>query len=245
MPPQRATEPEKLDHPNADMREVARSLRLCAIVNRVLGGTRVVRKFLETEFRRAPARRTLRILDIGSGDCSIPLAINRWAMKQGRPVEWTCLERSVHAGRLARRAVKAAHDLQIQVVEEDVFDHKPEEPYDHAIGSMFFHHLSDEEILALLDRLRMYVRGSVLINDLERCGVCYHGFAAMAWLFSPAVRHDALLSIRRGFRPGGLRSLLARAEGASSVSTARYWFCRLAGVVRFDAVGKASRERPR
>jgi SAM-dependent methyltransferase len=238
---QRAAEPELLDNPNADVREVIRSLRFCAKVNRFLGGTRVVRRFLEAEFRRAPAGQNLRVLDIGSGDGGIPLAVNRWVKRQGRNVEWTCLERSAHAARLARQAVVAAHDSQIRVVEEDVFDHKPEEPYDYAIGSMFFHHLSDEEILALLEQLGTYVRGSVLINDLKRCGVCYRGFAAMAWLFSPTVRHDALLSIRRGFRPGKLRRLLARAEGAISVSVTRHRFCRLAGVVRFP-VSKARME---
>ena len=233
----RATEPELLDRRDLDAPQVAQSLRLCATVNRFLGGTRVVRKFLEAEFRRAPTNRPLRVLDIGAGDGSIPLAVNRWARGRGRNVEWVCLERSPHAARLARQAAAAANDLRIQVIEEDILDHQPDEPYDCAIGSMFFHHLTDEGILALLERLRTFVSQSVLVNDLERCGACYRGFAAISRFLAPAVRHDALLSIRRGFRPGELFRLLARMKGVS-VSVTRCWFCRLAGVIRLDRAGK-------
>jgi hypothetical protein len=172
-------------------------------------------------------------LDIGAGDGSIPLAVNRWARGQGRNIEWVCLERSPHAARLARQAIAAANDSRIQVMEDDIWDHQPDEPYDCAIGSMFFHHLTDEKILTLLEWLRTFVSQSVLVNDLQRCGVSYRGLAAISWLFSPAVRHDALLSIRRGFRPGKLRRLFERLKGVS-VSVTRHWFCRVACVVRFD-----------
>jgi len=230
---QRATEPELLDRRDIDAREVSRSLRFCAMVNRLLGGTKVVRKFLEAELALAPANRLLRVLDIGSGDASIALAVSRWAARRGRNVEFVCLEHNPHAARVARQAVLAANDSRVQVVEGDILTHQPDEPYDCAIGSLFFHHLADEEILALLERLRTFVRRSVLVNDLKRCAVCYCGAAAISLLFSPAVRHDALLSIRRGFRPGKLLRLLGRMKSVS-VSVTRYWFCRLAGVIRFD-----------
>jgi hypothetical protein len=122
----------------------------------------------------------------------------------------------------------------VEVVEDDIFTHLPDEPYDCAIGSLFFHHLADEEIIALIERLRTFIRRSVLVNDLKRCGTCYRGLAVISWLLLvPAVRRDALLSIRRGFRPGKLRRLLSRIKSVS-VSVTRYWFCRLAGVIRFD-----------
>jgi len=229
---QRATEPELLDRPGIRGRQVARSLRVCRMINRFLGGARVVRKFLEAELTRAPAGGPLRVLDIGSGDGSIPLAVSRWAQRNGHSVEFTCLEHNPHAARLARQAILAANDSRVRVIEGDVFTHQPDEPYDCVIGSLFFHHLGDEEMLALLARLRTFVRRSALVNDLARCAVCYYGTAAASLLFSSTIRHDALLSIRRGFRPGKLLRLLGRMKGVSA-SVTRYWFCRLAGVVRF------------
>ena len=46
------------------------------------------------------------------------------------------------------------------------------------------------------------------------------------------IRHDALLSIRRGFKPTDLRALLLEHDPAPVVT--RSWFSRIAGVVRFD-----------
>lgn len=224
---------ELLDGRDCDAQEIPGILRACAMANRFFGGTRVVRKFLEAEFTRVPMKRPLRVLDIGSGDGSIPLAVSRWARKRGHDVELVCLERNPHAARLARQAVVAANDSRVRVVEGDVFTHRPDEPYDCAIGSLFFHHLADEEILAMLDRLRTFVRRSVLLNDLQRCVACYAGCVLMSLRFSRAVRHDAILSIRRGFRRGSLLRLFRRMKGVSA-SVTRYWFCRLAGVIRFD-----------
>jgi 2-polyprenyl-3-methyl-5-hydroxy-6-metoxy-1,4-benzoquinol methylase len=230
---QRATEAELLDRRDIGAQDTVQSGRVCAMVNRFGGGTTVVRKFVQAELTRVTTDRPLRVLDIGAGDASIALAVSRWARGQGRNVEWVCLERSPHAAGLARHAVAAAKDSRIQVIEDDIRDHRPDEPYDCAIGSMFFHHLADDEIVAMLERLRTFVRRSVLVNDLKRCPVCYFGYAAISLLFSPAIRHDALLSIRRGFKTWELRRLLSRTKNVS-VSVTRHWFCRLVGVIRFD-----------
>jgi len=230
---QRATEPELLDRRDTDAPEVARSLRFCAMVNRFMGGTRVVRKFLQAELARASADRPLRVLDIGASDANIALAVSRWAARSGRNVEFICLEHNPHAARVARQAVLAANDSRVEVVEGDIFTHQPDEPYDCAIGSMFFHHLTDEEILALIERLRTFVRRSVLVNDLRRCVVSYRKLVAISWLLAPAVRHDALLSIRRGFKTWELRRLLGRMK-CVSVSVTCHWFYRIACVIRFD-----------
>ena len=230
---QRATEAELLDRLDTGGQEVERSLWVCAKANRYFGGARVARELLRTELAWLPGDRPLRVLDIGAGDASIALAMSRWARGQGRNVQWVCLERSPHAAGLARQAVAAANDSRVRVIEGDVLTHQPDQPYDYAIGSLFFHHLADDEIVALLERLRTFVRRGVLVNDLRRCGSCYRLWHAISRLFTPVVRHDMLLSIRRGFRSSELRRLLDRANGVS-VSVTRYWFCRLAGVIRFE-----------
>jgi predicted O-methyltransferase YrrM len=231
---QRATEPELLDRLDTAGREVERSLWFCAVANRYFGGTRVARKLLRTELARLPGDRPLRVLDIGAGDASITLALSRWAAGQGREIRFVCLERHPHAARLAREAVAAANDSRVRVIEGDVLTHQPDQPYDYALGSLFFHHLADDELVAMLERLRTFVRRGVLVNDLRRCGSCYRLWHAISWLFTPVVRHDLLLSIRRGFRPSELRRVLGRVNGGVSVSVTRCWFCRLAGVICFE-----------
>jgi len=76
------------------------------------------------------------------------------------------------------------------------------------------------------------VRKAVLINDLHRCLANYIACFILALLVAPEIRHDGLLSIRRGFKPRELQRRLAQHDPLAVVR--RMWFCRVAGVVRFD-----------
>jgi hypothetical protein len=98
---------------------------------------------------------------------------------------------------------------------------------------MCFHHFSNAQILTLLQRLRGFLINSVLINDLRRSRLA--SLAARLLLAGrPAeVRHDALLSIRRGFTISELSTLLRQLDSVMvSVEPAR-WF-RIAAVIRFE-----------
>lgn len=229
----RATERELIDDPDADPRLIEDALVFMARVNRHLGGTRVVRRFIADELRRTTGGGTLRVLDIGAGGCDIPLAVSRWARRHRRDVRFTCLENHRHAVAFARRQLDRARDSAVELVAEDIFEHRAEQPYDCAVGSMFFHHLADDEVLRLIERLRGFVSRSVLINDLRRCWPhCLSAHVLTAFIPS-GVRHDGLLSIRRSFRVGELSELLARLDGVS-VAVAPAWFFRVCAVVRFE-----------
>jgi hypothetical protein len=228
----RATATEFLDRPDCDPTLAAASYRFMETVNARFGGIRIVRRFLAAETAGRHARVPLRILDIGSGSCDIPLAVSRWARRHGIPLHFTCLEMADPAIDIARQRLARGGDPAVQLLQEDAFTHQPAEPYDWAMASMCFHHFSDAQILLLLRRLRGFVRRSVLINDLHRSPLA--SLAALLLLVGrPAgVRHDALLSIRRGFKISELSLLLRQLDGVSvSVEPAR-WF-RLAAVVRF------------
>ena len=83
-----------------------------------------------------------------------------------------------------------------------------------------------------LQRLRGFVLNSVLINDLWRSRLA--SLAARLLLVGAAagVWHDALLSIRRGFKIGELSALLRQLDSVTlSVKPAR-WF-RIAAIIRF------------
>ena len=180
----------------------------------------------------APCRCPLRILDIGSGSCDIPLAVSRWARAHGIPLHFTCLEMAGHAVDIARGQLARADNLAVQLLQEDAFTHQPAEPYDCAVASMCFHHFSNAQILTLLQKLRGFVLNSVLINDLRRSRLA--SLAARLLLVGAAagVRHDALLSIRRGFKSSELSTLLRQLDSVTvSVEPAR-WF-RIAAIIRF------------
>jgi hypothetical protein len=223
---------EFLDRPDCDPALAAASYRFMETVNARFGGIRIVRRFLAAETAGRCTGAPLRILDIGSGSCDIPLAVSRWARAYDIPLRFTCLEMAGHAVDIARGQLARAGNPAVQLLQEDIFSHQPAEPYDWAVASMCFHHFSEAQILTLLQRLRGFVLNSLLINDLRRSRLA--SLAARLLLAgAPAgVRHDALLSIRRGFKISELSTLLRRLDRVTvSVEPAR-WF-RIAAIIRF------------
>jgi len=230
----RSTAKEFLDKPDCDPSLVAASYRFMEWVNGYFGGTRVVRRFISAETRCPDVNSPLRILDIGSGSCDIPLAVSRWARARGIPIEITCLEVSDQAVAIARRRLALANDPAIHLLQEDVFTHQPSEPYDCAVSSMCFHHFDNEQILMLLQRLRSFVNNRVLINDLRRSPLASFGAGLLLAVTGamPGVRHDALLSIRRGFKIRELKSVLKRLDHVTFSVKPAHWF-RIAAVIKF------------
>ena len=230
----RATAAEFLDRPDCDPALAAASYRFMETVNCRFGGIRIVRRFLAAETAGRHAGAPLRILDIGSGCCDIPLAVSRWAHAYDIPLHFTCLEIAGHAVDIAREQLARTGNPAVQLLQEDAFTHQPAEPYDCAVASMCFHHFSNAQILTLLRRLRGFVLNSVLINDLRRSRLS--SLAArllLAATGAPAsLRHDALLSIRRGFKISELGTLLRRLDSVTVSVEAVRWF-RIAAIIRF------------
>lgn len=228
----RATATEFLDRPDCDSALAAASYRFMETVNFWFGGIRMVRSFLAAETKGQHAGPPLRILDIGSGSCDIPLAVIRWASAYGIPLHFTCLEKAGHAVEIARGQLVRAGNPPVQLIHEDAFTHQPVEPYDFAVASMCFHHFSDVQILTLLRRLNGFVLNSVLINDLRRSRLAHLAARLLLAASPPEVRHDALLSIRRGFKISELTALLDQLESVTVSVKPTCWF-RIAAIIRF------------
>ena len=228
----RATAMEFLDQPDCDPALAAASYRFMETVNCYFGGIRIVRRFLAAETAGRHAGTPLRILDIGSGSCDIPLAVSRWARSHGVPMHFTCMEMAGHAADIAREQLARVGNPDVQLLQEDAFTHQPAEPYDCAVASMCFHHFSDAQILTLLQKLRGFVLNSVLINDLRRLRLASL-LARLPLTGTPAgVRHDALLSIRRGFKINELSALLRQLDSVTVSVGPACWY-RIAAIIRF------------
>jgi hypothetical protein len=230
----RATATEFLDRPDCDPALAAASYRFMEMVNCCFGGIRWSGVFWPPKRRGAipapPAHPRHRL-----GKLRHPAGGEPVGARVRHPLHFTCLETAGHAVDIARGQLARAGNPAVQLLQEDAFTHQPAEPYDCAVASMCFHHFSDAQILTLLQRLRGFVRNSVLINDLRRSRLA--SLAARLLLTGAAapagVRHDALLSIRRGFKISELSTLLRQLDSVTvSVEPAR-WF-RIAAIIRFN-----------
>jgi len=229
----RADEPEFTENPNCDPNLARRAYAGMAVFNRGFGGVRVVRQFVREQLEKIPAGKTIRVLDLGSGPTDIPLAVSRWARRRGHRVEFTGLDHSELAVQLARDKIAQADDPNVRVIHANVFEYRPDEPFDCAVGSMFFHHFTNDQIVQLVRHLQPFVRNTLLISDLLRYTPIYLIVRAGTVFLSPELRHDILASIRRGFKLTELRHLFADLEGAT-VSTRRDRFFRAVAQVRFS-----------
>ncbi len=213
------------------------SFKFIEMINHRFGGTCVVREFVLSEANKLDENRTLRVLDIGSGSCDIAIAVCKSAEKIGIPIEFTCVELSSYAVNRAHEHLQKFPNLPIKIVCEDIFTHSVDEQYDIAIGSMFFHHLRDSEIIDLLEYLRKIVSGTVLINDVERCWINYIGAELLAIPESSGVRHDATLSVKRGFRLDELRTLL-KTMSKTIIEVKRRFPFRVTAFIKYDILMK-------
>jgi hypothetical protein len=227
----RTTGFEFLDSPGFDETLAARSYSFMEIVNRRLGGTRIARNFLFEQAFKNKGR--LNILDIGSGTCDIPITLAMQAKNNSLDVKFTCVENNPTALAIARRKIAYHQDLQISLVDSDIFDFTPPVQFDCASGSLFFHHLTNPDIIRLLYKLEKLGCRSVLINDLHRCATCYFACAAACAFSAKEIRHDALTSIKRGFTKPELLLLLSKFRSAS-VRVNTSFFCRISAVIDFE-----------
>lgn len=202
------------------------SYRFIERVNKCFGGIATVQRFLAREAAEGTLNHApVRILDVGAGACDIPVPLALWSEKQGLNLQFDCIESAAAACERARRNIKAAGVTSVRVVEQDVFTYKPVVPYDYGVASLFLHHLEERAIVELVEVVRRHTRRGLFVNDLQRSRLGYW-CARFLTLFTrqPGVRHDALLSIRKGFLAEELRGILQQPDGVRVAVKPAPWF---------------------
>jgi ubiquinone/menaquinone biosynthesis C-methylase UbiE len=198
-----------MDEGGADPAQLRKSLAFIQRVNRYFGYARATIHHLDRLTRTWPGGRPIEILDLATGSADIPRAILKWADAKRFDVRVVAVDRQ-------RPTIQTARDWnsepRLHLVQADVFD-LPFEPasFDYVTANMFFHHLSEDQVVTLMQSMSRLARHGVIIADLLRHYRAY----AWAWFFTlasnPMVRHDARASIRQAFRKDEILRLRDRA----------------------------------
>ena len=198
---------ELLDHPDADPLSVETSLRHIARSNRWFGGWWAVRRGLERLLAGMPEGTNLTLLDVGTGAADLPRSAVGWARRRGVTLIPLGIERHRTAAEVARSGgvstiLACAGALPVRPRSVDL-----------VVASQLIHHLAPEAIVEFLGAADRIARLGVIIADLRRSPMAMAGFwlGARLFRFDPATKADGLTSVRRGFLPGELVALLARA----------------------------------
>ena len=208
----RAEAEELLDQTGHDAAELAANLRDIRTVNRLAGGTATVLRYLPGLVGRVPRSRPAEILDLATGSGDIPLALARWAARNGHTLRLTVTDLSPEILAEARGTLAAVPEVTFTVCDaRDV--PMPDHSFDVVLCSLSLHHFPPKDAVRLLREMERLSRTGFILNDIRRDAVGY----VAAWIASRVAtrnrltRHDMSLSVLRAYTPDELQVLLREA----------------------------------
>ena len=208
--------PERMDDPDVTRAELESSLRFIRRVNARLGGVAALLKNLSRWSRGWDRGRPVTLLDLGTGSADIPVAARRWARARGFDLRVTGVDNHPRTLELAGEFVDASGEGEgIELVRADALgaaERFGPGSFDYAHAGMFLHHFSDAQALTLLRIMDRVARAGIVWNDLLRSRLALIGVHALTLGAPEIVRHDARVSVRKGFTPAEARSMARRLD---------------------------------
>jgi SAM-dependent methyltransferase len=218
----RSPQPERIDTGDYTLEEYATFLREIRFINRYLGDVRALRKSLLREIEEMDLRE-FSVLDVACGSGELLRQTAKFARETGRTARLTGIDH---------------HELSFSKLSDEDAEMSPEitfirgdafrlpfagGAFDYAISSLFFHHLSDEQIPLALAEMRRVARSGIFVIDLHRHAAAYYLYKLFcaAFRISPLVTQDGSLSVLKGFRPGELERISSRPATSRRVAPFR------------------------
>jgi len=208
---------ELLDDRRADPVAVGHELRDIARLNGLFGGRRAVVRELERFFERGTGDAERErgepwtLLDIGTGLGDIPRAAARAARRYGIALRLIGIEVNRAAARLAQ-GYDRTFPLAAILADGGTPPLAPGS-VDIVLVSQVLHHLTRAAAVRWLTACNALARRAVVIADLRRSRLAMAGVwaACLALGMDRVTRHDAVLSLRRGYTRPEISEMLAEA----------------------------------
>jgi SAM-dependent methyltransferase len=208
----RSAELEMMDLPGQPRELLAGNLRDLRILNRYLGSYRSVLGGL-TRLLREQNLRSFTLLDIGTGSADVPAAIAQWARRRNIAARINAVERDSITVEQAMGHTKSLREITI-VRGDALAPPFRSGSFDFILASQLLHHFPDEQIIALLRTWARLARRAIIVSDLLRHPLAYHGIRLLTRGFTrnPMTRVDAPLSVRRACTLAEWGELIRRAD---------------------------------
>jgi SAM-dependent methyltransferase len=220
---QRSEALELMDDRSIGGAELVETLADLRLINRLLGAAWPTLEGVQRLWQEAGQPAHLSILDVGAGSGDVNRRLLNWAARRNVQLQVTLMDIHPDTCRVAQTYYR--DEPRIQVQQGDVFQLAPHQA-DIVTASLFLHHFPAAQLPVVLQLLLQAARLGVVINDLHRHWLAWASIRVLTCLFSRnrLIRHDAPLSVRRGFHPADFDRLREWPELASLSYTWRPLF---------------------
>ena len=190
------------------------------IINKYLGGISTTKSALELTIRNNNDE--VKILDIGSGSSD-----NLIAAKNSFPnIRISSLDKNL-------RTLTATKNLIPKINSDAFYLPFKNNSCDLVHVALFLHHFNEDQIKKLLNEFLRISKKGIIINDLERSYFALLGIKLLTILFSKSemVKHDAPISVKRGFSKSDLINLFNE-QNIANYTIKRKWAFRWMVVIK-------------
>lgn len=218
----RSAETELMDTELTSLEDYRACLEDLAVVNTLTLTHRPILAWLDRAMQDIPRETPVRILDVGYGYGDLLRRIASWSASRGWRADLIGIDLNPWSEPIARAATDPA--LPVTFLTGNVFDFEPDRPIDFIVSSQTAHHLSDHDLVALVQWMERVAGRGWFIADLHRHAVPYHSFRFLSRLagWHRFVQHDGPVSIARSFRRPDWEKALHSAGLAPGTATIRW-----------------------
>lgn len=193
----RSTASEMMDLPGQPREILTGDLHNLRLFNRYLGNYHNVLRGLE-RLVLVHQLRHFTLLDVGTASGDIPGAIVGWARRRGIAARVSALERDPLSAAQASEQTHAFREISV-LRGDGLAPPFGSASFDFVLASQLLHHFNDDQIIASLRTWARLARRGIIISDLVRHPIAYHGirFLTKAFTCNAMTRFDAPLSVLR------------------------------------------------
>lgn len=210
----RSDELELMDDLSLEGDALAQNLEELEVINRRLGGNKVVIRALEQMLPELRAMdRKIEVADLGTGGGDLPRAIIEWARKKQLDIRVIGVDANPFMVDFARDKATEYPEVEFEIA--DIFSPEfTQRKFDICLCSLICHHFEDEAVVKMLAQLEAQSKLGFVVNDLHRHPLAYYSIQFLTWLLrgSHLVRNDAPLSVLRAFKRKELEELARKAR---------------------------------
>lgn len=204
----RSTEKEIMDDLEVGGDILDQTLHELRVINQLLGGNYVSTSGLKKLMKSIPQSQ-YSIADLGCGGGDMIRVMHSWAIQNQFSCSFIGIDANPHTVTFAKDNLKNLQGVQVEVM--NVFDPDfIQEKVDIITCTLFTHHFTDEELIAIFKACKSKARIGIVINDLHRHPIAFYSISLLTRWFSksPMVKNDGPLSVKRSFRKSDWERIL-------------------------------------